>query len=163
SSHARQTARIMESFEPILLDTCPRWVVVVGDVNSTLACALVVAKLREESRSKLAHVEAGLRSRDWRMPEEINRVLTDRLSDLLFTPSRDALPNLLSEGIEAQKIVFAGNVMIDTLVRQLPVARALALPTQLRLTAGRYALATFHRPSNVDVCEILGEVLGALT
>ena len=132
-SHARQTARVMEAFEPVLLRARPDWVVVVGDVNSTLACALVAAKLKEEAGCRVAHVEAGLRSGDWRMPEEINRVLTDRLSDLLLTPSRDALGNLAAEGIPAGRVVFAGNVMIDTLLMQLPAARARAVPERLGL------------------------------
>ena len=93
-THAQQTARVMEAFEPVLREISPDWVVVVGDVNSTLACALVVAKMKDITRSRLAHVEAGLRSRDWSMPEEINRVLTDRLSDLLLAPSHDAARNL---------------------------------------------------------------------
>ncbi|HEV2132560.1 MAG TPA: UDP-N-acetylglucosamine 2-epimerase (non-hydrolyzing) [Longimicrobiaceae bacterium] len=161
-SHAQQTARVMEAFEPVLVDVCPDWVVVVGDVNSTLACALVAAKLKEETGCRLAHVEAGLRSGDWRMPEEVNRVLTDRLSDLLLTHSHDALPNLLAEGIPEERIEFAGNVMIDTLFRQLPKARALDLPQRLGLRQGGYAVATLHRPSNVDDSEALAAVLEAL-
>ncbi|HEV2146725.1 MAG TPA: UDP-N-acetylglucosamine 2-epimerase (non-hydrolyzing) [Longimicrobiaceae bacterium] len=149
-SHALQTARVMEAFEGVLLEVRPDWVVVVGDVNSTLACALVVSKLKEETGSRIAHVEAGLRSGDWRMPEEVNRVLTDRLSDLLLTPSRDAHPNLLAEGIPEERIAFVGNVMIDTLLAQLPAARALGLPRRLGLRPGGYAVATLHRPSNVD-------------
>lgn len=161
-SHAVQTARVMEAFEPVLRETRPAWVVVVGDVNSTLACALVTAKLKAETGSRLAHVEAGLRSRDWRMPEEVNRVLTDRLSDLLLTPSRDALPNLRAEGIEEERIVFVGNVMIDTLLQQLPTAQALEVPRRLGLARGEYALSTLHRPSNVDAPETLAAVLQAL-
>ncbi|HEX8691502.1 MAG TPA: UDP-N-acetylglucosamine 2-epimerase (non-hydrolyzing) [Longimicrobium sp.] len=149
-SHARQTARIMEAFEPVLLEVRPDWVVVVGDVNSTLACALVAAKLKEEAGCRVAHVEAGLRSGDWRMPEEVNRVLTDRLSDLLLTPSRDALGNLVAEGIPAERVVFAGNVMIDTLLMQLPAARARRAPERLGLEPGGYAVVTLHRPSTVD-------------
>jgi len=161
-SHAAQTARVMEAFEPVLLAERPAWVVVVGDVNSTLACALVAAKLREGLGCRIAHVEAGLRSHDWRMPEEVNRVLTDRLSDLLLTPSRDAHPNLLAEGIPAERAAFVGNVMIDTLVAQLPAARDLDLPRSLGLPRGGYALSTLHRPSNVDDPANLGAVLGAL-
>lgn len=161
-SHAEQTARVMMAFEPVLLETCPNWLVVVGDVNSTLACALVTSKLQEESGCRIAHVEAGLRSRDWRMPEEVNRVLTDRLSDLLLTPSRDALANLLSEGIAEDRVVFVGNVMIDTLFAQLPKARALNLPGQLGLPKGAYTVATLHRPSNVDDPEAFAVVLEAL-
>lgn len=161
-SHARQTARVMEAFEPVLLEVRPDWMVVVGDVNSTLACALVASKLKAETGSRIAHVEAGLRSRDWRMPEEVNRVLTDRLSDLLLTPSRDALPNLLAEGIPEERVGFVGNVMIDTLLRQLPAARQLDLPGTLGVERGRYAVVTLHRPSNVDHPEPFGAVLRAL-
>ena len=141
-SHAAQTARVMQAFEPVLLETRPDWVIVVGDVNSTLACALVAVKLKEETGCRIAHVEAGLRSGDWRMPEEVNRVLTDRLSDVLLTPSEDALPNLLAEGIPADRIEFVGNVMIDTLLQQLPAARALDVPARLGLRRCGYAVAT---------------------
>lgn len=161
-SHAVQTARVMEAFEPVLLAERPDWVVVVGDVNSTLACALVAVKLREQIGVRIAHVEAGLRSGDWGMPEEVNRVLTDRLSDLLLTPSRDALPNLLAEGIDEAKVAFAGNVMIDTLLHQLEPARTLDYPSRLGVERGGYALATLHRPSNVDDPEALRAVLEGL-
>lgn len=161
-SHAQQTARVMEAFEPVLLDARPGWLVVVGDVNSTLACALVAAKLKEETGCRTAHVEAGLRSGDWRMPEEVNRVLTDRVSDLLLTPSRDALPNLLAEGIAEDRVAFVGNVMIDTLFAQLPAARALDAPGRLGLRAGAYAVATLHRPATVDHPEVLREALDGL-
>ncbi|MDP9179190.1 MAG: UDP-N-acetylglucosamine 2-epimerase, partial [Gemmatimonadota bacterium] len=150
ASHARQTARIMEAFEPVLERVLPDWVVVVGDVNSTLACALVTAKLGPSIGCRLAHVEAGLRSGDWSMPEEVNRVLTDRLSDLLFLPSEDATSNLLAEGIDAQSMIFVGNVMIDSLLRMLPNARALDMPARLGLRHRPYAVVTLHRPSNVD-------------
>jgi UDP-N-acetylglucosamine 2-epimerase (non-hydrolysing) len=149
-THAAQTARVMLAFEPVLRRERPDWVVVVGDVNSTLACALVAVKLRQELECRIAHVEAGLRSHDWRMPEEVNRVLTDRISDLLLTPSRDALPNLTAEGIPAERVVFVGNVMIDSLLRHLPAARALDLPGRLGLGRGEYVVSTLHRPSNVD-------------
>lgn len=161
-SQAAQTARVMEAFEPVLLDVRPDWVVVVGDVNSTLACALVAAKLRYEIGCRVAHVEAGLRSHDWRMPEEVNRVLTDRLSDLLLTPSHDALPNLLAEGIAPARVAFVGNVMIDSLFAQLDAARALDLAARLGVRRGGYAVATLHRPSNVDDPAALGAVLDAL-
>ena len=161
-SHAVQTARVMEAFEPVLLAVRPDWVVVVGDVNSTLACALVVSKLKEHLGCGLAHVEAGLRSRDWRMPEEVNRVLTDRVADLLLTPSRDAALNLAGEGIEPERVVFVGNVMIDTLLRQLPKARAADTPAKLGLTPGQFALVTLHRPSNVDDPAIVAVILTAL-
>ena len=161
-SHAVQTARVMEAFEPVLLEVAPDWLVVVGDVNSTLACALVAAKLKEATGVRIAHVEAGLRSRDWRMPEEVNRVLTDRLSDLLLLPSRDAAANLLGEGIPADRIEFAGNVMIDTLHAQLPAARSLDIPATLGLGRGDYVVVTLHRPSNVDDATSLGAILNAL-
>ena len=161
-THAQQTARVMEAFEPVLHEVRPDWVVVVGDVNATLACALVAAKLRPALGCRVAHVEAGLRSGDWRMPEEVNRVLTDRLTDLLLTPSRDALPNLVAEGIAAERVAFAGNVMIDTLLAHLPRARALDLPGRLGLAAGTYVAATLHRPSNVDDPDALGVLLDAL-
>jgi len=161
-SHAVQTARVMESFEPVLLATKPDWVLVAGDVNSTLACALVAAKLRETTGSRIAHIEAGLRSRDWRMPEEVNRVLTDRLSDLLLLPSRDAETNLLAEGITADRIAFAGNVMIDTLLSQLPMAKALDMPARYDVGRGGYVVVTLHRPSNVDDASSLENILEAL-
>lgn len=157
-SHAQQTARIMMAFEPVLLETRPAWVVVVGDVNSTIACALVAAKLTGETGARVAHIEAGLRSRDWRMPEEVNRVLTDRLSARLFTPSRDAEANLRLEGL-TEGVVFAGNVMIDTLLAQLPRARALGLPRRHGLARDAYALVTLHRPSNVDDAVALRRIL----
>ncbi|MFN8573999.1 MAG: UDP-N-acetylglucosamine 2-epimerase (non-hydrolyzing) [Gemmatimonadaceae bacterium] len=161
-SHAKQTARVMEAFEPVLLEARPDWVVVVGDVNSTLACALVTAKLRTEHGCRIAHVEAGLRSNDWGMPEEVNRVLTDRLSDVLLTPSHDAVPNLLHEGIGAERVVFVGNVMIDSLLRLLGQAKTLGMAHRLGLEGKRYAVATLHRPSNVDDAEQLGVILRAL-
>jgi UDP-N-acetylglucosamine 2-epimerase (non-hydrolysing) len=157
-THAWQTAQIMQRFEPVLLDYKPDWVLVPGDVNSTFACSLVAAKLD----FKVAHVEAGLRSFDRTMPEEINRLLTDQISDLLLTPSRDADENLLREGINPKKIHFVGNVMIDTLVRLLPKAKARwpLLRDQYRLD--RYLLVTLHRPSNVDKLETLTEIMAAL-
>jgi UDP-N-acetylglucosamine 2-epimerase (non-hydrolysing) len=153
-THARQTAAVMTAFEPVLAGWKPDAVVVVGDVNSTLACALVAAKLDVP----VAHVEAGLRSFDRRMPEEINRVLVDQLADLLFTPGPDADDNLLREGIAPERIHRVGNVMIDTLLRELPRARALPRT----LPARGYAVATLHRPSNVDAAEPLAEIFGAL-
>ena len=162
ASHAVQTARIMEAFEPILLETQPAWVLVPGDVNSTLACALVCVKLKEAIDVRLAHLEAGLRSHDWRMPEEVNRVLTDRCADLLLTPSRDAAANLSAEGIDAARVSFVGNVMIDTLMERLPAARACAIPARMGLVSGRYVVATVHRPSNVDSAAALEICLGGL-
>src|SRR5882762_4583388 len=154
ASQAQQTAEVMMRFEPMLLERKPDWVVVYGDVNSTLAAALVASKLT----IPVAHVEAGLRSRDRTMPEEINRVLTDQLSNLLFTPSADADDNLRSEGIEPNRIHRVGNVMIDTLVRLLPQA---VMPAELK-NPGRFVLATLHRPSNVDDLPWLKQMLAAL-
>jgi UDP-N-acetylglucosamine 2-epimerase (non-hydrolysing) len=153
-SHAQQTARIMAGFEPVVLERKPDLVVVYGDVNSTLAAALVCAKLQ----IPVAHVEAGLRSNDRSMPEEINRLLTDQLSDLLFTPSADADRNLQREGIPAERIHRVGNVMIDTLVRLLPRA----LEKRTNEFPARYALVTLHRPSNVDDPEVLRRILRAI-
>ena len=161
ASHTQQTARVMERFEPIVRDIRPDWVVVVGDVNSTMACALVTAQLRPALGCRLAHVEAGLRSRDWDMPEELNRVVTDRVADLLLTPSHDAHPNLAREGLEA-RAVFVGNVMIDTLLQQLPRARAVDMPGRLGVERGGYVLVTLHRPSNVDDPGALRVILDAL-
>src|ERR687893_591444 len=135
ASHAAQTAAVMERFEPVVLSEKPDWVLVVGDVNSTLACALVCVKLGV----KVAHVEAGLRSRDRTMPEEINRLLTDQIADLLFTPSTDADENLLAEVIPRERIRFVGNVMIDSLQKNLAAAGNLRTKEQLGLT-GDYAL-----------------------
>lgn len=161
-THAQQTARVIERFEPVLMAEAPDWVVVVGDVNSTLACALVASKLRHELGCRIAHVEAGLRSHDWRMPEEVNRVLTDRLSDLLLLPSADALPNLIAEGIDPARAVMVGNVMIDTLLRQLDPARALNAPRARGVEREGYVLVTLHRPSNVDDHAALARILEAL-
>jgi len=157
-SHAEQTARVMVGFEQVLLEERPDVVVVVGDVNSTLACALVTAKMGVP----LAHVEAGLRSFDRRMPEEINRIVTDALADFLFTTSREADENLRREGIPAEKVFFVGNVMIDTLLKHRERARTLGTPARFGLQAGRYALLTLHRPSNVDDPAVFSGILDAL-
>jgi UDP-N-acetylglucosamine 2-epimerase (non-hydrolysing) len=157
-SHAAQTAAVMERFEPVVLNEKPDWVLVVGDVNSTIACALVCVKLGV----KVAHVEAGLRSRDRTMPEEINRLLTDQIADLLFTPSPDADENLLAEGIPRERIRFVGNVMIDSLQKNLDVARAQHTRERLNLSNVDYALLTLHRPSNVDLRESFERILDAL-
>src|ERR1700734_2261225 len=141
-THAQQTAEIMSRFEPVVLQRKPDVVLVYGDVNSTVAAALVSAKLG----IRVGHVEAGLRSFDWSMPEEINRVVTDRLADLLFTPSEDGDTNLAQEGVPAEKIFRVGNVMIDSLVRLLPAA----MQCPRNGFPKRYALVTLHRPSNVD-------------
>ncbi len=161
-SHAQQTARVMERFEPVLLAERPDWLVVVGDVNSTLACTLVAAKLRHQIGCRIAHVEAGLRSHDWRMPEEVNRVLTDRLSDLLLLPSEDARPNLVAEGLDMSRAVMVGNVMIDTLLRQLEPARGLRAAEARGVAPGGYVLVTLHRPSNVDDPAALNRIMSAL-
>jgi UDP-N-acetylglucosamine 2-epimerase (non-hydrolysing) len=161
-SHAQQTARIMAAFEPVLIETRPDWLVVVGDVNSTLACALTASKLAPSLGCRIAHVEAGLRSGDWTMPEEVNRVLTDRLSDLLLLPSEDALPNLIAEGIPAEKTVMVGNVMIDTLFDQLPAARATGILERNGVERGKYVLVTLHRPSNVDTPAMLDGLLAGI-
>lgn len=157
-SHAVQTAAIMQAFEPIVLKDKPDWVVVVGDVNSTLACALVCVKLGV----KVAHVEAGLRSRDRSMPEEINRILTDQIADLLLTPSQDADENLRAEGIPPERIRFVGNIMIDSLLSHLERAKLSHARSQLGLEGKDYALLTLHRPSNVDDASAFSRILEAL-
>ena len=154
-SHAQQTGRIMQAFEPVAIKHHPDWVVVVGDVNSTLACALVANRLG----LKVAHVEAGLRSHDRSMPEEINRILTDHVADLLLTPSPDADENLGREGIPASRIRQVGNVMIDSLVRMLPRAERCPILRELDLEPGQFVLATLHRPANVDDPKVLGEIV----
>jgi UDP-N-acetylglucosamine 2-epimerase (non-hydrolysing) len=158
ASHAVQTARIMERFEPVLAAQKPDWVLVYGDVNSTVAAALVASKLGV----RVAHVEAGLRSYDRTMPEEINRIVTDRLANLLLTPSRDADETLRAEGEPQDEIEFVGNVMIDTLMRALPAARASGFRASLRLPNDPIVV-TLHRPSNVDDATRLGEVAAALS
>ena len=158
ASHAAQTAAVMERFEPVVIREKPDWVMVVGDVNSTLACALVCAKLGV----KVAHVEAGLRSRDRTMPEEINRLLTDQIADLLFTPSEDADRNLLREGIPPERIRLVGNVMIDSLLKYLPLASKSTIKEREGLADRDYAVLTLHRPSNVDDAETFGRILEAL-
>jgi len=157
-THAEQTARVMLAFEGALLAERPDWVVVVGDVNSTLACALVASKLRV----RVAHVEAGLRSYDRTMPEEINRVLTDQISDLLFTPSPDADENLLREGVAPERIVHVGNVMIDTLYRQLERAEQSPILDALSLNSRDFAVLTLHRPSNVDDPDSMRRIFAAI-
>jgi UDP-N-acetylglucosamine 2-epimerase (non-hydrolysing) len=145
-THAFQTAEVMVRFEKVALHEKPDWIMVVGDVNSTLACALVASKLD----IKIAHIEAGLRSFDRTMPEEINRLVTDTLSDLLFTPSEDADENLLGEGVPSNKIKRVGNIMIDTLVAHLDRARQCKSYDQFGLKEKSYVFVTLHRPSNVD-------------
>lgn len=155
-SHANQTAEVMKRFEPVMLEENPSAVLVVGDVNSTIACALVASKLNVP----VVHVEAGLRSYDRGMPEEINRVLTDQISSLLFTTERSALENLKREGIDESSVHFVGNVMIDSLHRNL--VRAVPAGHTLGGNSDQYALLTLHRPSNVDDKSVLASLLEAV-
>src|SRR5215210_7304873 len=157
-SHARQTAAVMRSFEPVVLEHKPDWVLVVGDVNSTLACALVCSKLGVP----VAHVEAGLRSRDRTMPEEVNRLLTDQLAELLLTPSEDAGRNLINEGVAPERIRLVGNVMIDSLLKHLALSEGSDVRERFGVAGTDYAVVTLHRPSNVDDPEVLGRILSAL-
>ncbi|MCK9903268.1 UDP-N-acetylglucosamine 2-epimerase [Parafrankia colletiae] len=157
-SHAVQTAAVMTAFEPLLGRLAPDVVVVVGDVNSTLACALVAAK----ANIRVAHVEAGLRSGDRTMPEEINRIVTDRLSDLLFAPSPEGVDHLLAEGARPETVHLVGNVMVDTLLACRERARARSTLADLGLQAGEYGLVTLHRPGNVDDPAVLDGLLAAL-
>jgi UDP-N-acetylglucosamine 2-epimerase (non-hydrolysing) len=156
-THAWQTAQIMMRFEPVLTEFQPDWVVVYGDVNSTLAGSLVSSKLGYP----VAHVEAGLRSFDRSMPEEINRIITDQLSDLLFTPSEDADQNLHKEGVADDKVHLVGNVMIDTLIHLLPKSQShwYSMASQYPRD---YVLVTLHRPANVDDPAALSEIMSAL-
>lgn len=157
-SHAEQTAKILTGFESICVRIAPKLVIVGGDVNSTLACALAAAKLN----IPVAHIESGLRSFDFKMPEEINRILTDHLAELLFTTEPSADENLLREGISGNKILQAGDTMVDTLFRLLPQALAHAPWSDYGLTENAYILATIHRPSNVDDETNLKQVFLAL-
>jgi len=157
-SHAVQTAQIMIGFETVCEREKPDWIVVVGDVNSTIACTLVCAKMG----IRVAHIEAGLRSFDRTMPEEINRLVTDALADLLLTPSEDANENLVREGIPLDKIKFVGNIMIDSLMENLVKARASGVLTRLRLDAARFVYVTLHRPANVDGQSSLSSIMAVL-
>ena len=157
-SHASQTAAVMTSLEKVLIDEKPDWIVVVGDVNSTLAGALVASKLN----IPIAHVEAGLRSFDRTMPEEINRILTDSISDLLFVTEKSGLDNLLKEGVAKEKVHFVGNVMIDSLKEHLPKAKQSNLLRKLNCEKYNYVLMTLHRPSNVDNADVFAKILNAL-
>jgi UDP-N-acetylglucosamine 2-epimerase (non-hydrolysing) len=157
-SQAMQTANIMLRFEPVCVREKPDWVVVVGDVNSTLACTLVAAKLG----IKVAHVEAGLRSYDRAMPEEINRIVSDALADLLLTPSADAVENLRREGVAETKIKLVGNIMIDSLVANLSKARSNGHLDKLDLKRKAFAYVTLHRPANVDNQISLRAIMDAL-
>ncbi len=158
ATHTVQTAQIMMRFEPVLIKEQPDLVLVYGDVNSTVSAAMVCAKLLVP----LGHVEAGLRSFDRTMPEEINRIVTDRLADLLFTPSVDGNENLIREGIGPEKIHLVGNVMIDSLVKMLPMADGKPILDRLDLSGKRFVLVTLHRPSNVDDPKQLKDILLAL-
>lgn len=158
SSHAKQTAEIMKRFEPVVLKHKPDAVLVVGDVNSTVACALVAAKLG----IKTIHVEAGLRSFDRTMPEEINRVLTDAISDFLFVTEPSGVTNLKREGIDGAKVHFVGNVMIDTLEYYREKAGNSHILDDLNLRAGKYAVVTLHRPGNVDQRQALRKIMKGL-
>jgi UDP-N-acetylglucosamine 2-epimerase (non-hydrolysing) len=157
-SHAQQTAAVMVALERYLLESRPDWILVVGDVNSTLAASLVAAKLH----IPVAHVEAGLRSYDREMPEEINRILTDAISDILFITEQSGWDNLLKEGVSEKKMRMVGNVMIDSLVEHLDKARTCSIATELGVTPHAYGLMTLHRPSNVDNPEILKKILDAV-
>ncbi len=163
-THASQTARIMMAFEEVVEQEKPELVIVPGDVNSTIACSLVASKLG----IRVAHVEAGLRSFDREMPEEINRVLTDVISDFLFVTEKSGMENLKAEGIDSSKVFFTGNVMIDSLVHYMPKIDASSSVADFGLEPGNFVLATFHRPSNVDdggslkrLLEMLGTVAGS--
>jgi UDP-N-acetylglucosamine 2-epimerase (non-hydrolysing) len=158
ASHAVQTARVMESFEPVCRAERPDWVIVVGDVNSTLACTLVCAKIG----TRVAHVEAGLRSFDRSMPEEINRIVTDALADLLLTPSADGNENLRREGISPARVRCVGNVMIDALIANLAKARKSPVLPRLGLREKAFAYVTLHRPANVDGAAELRAIIAAL-
>jgi len=153
-SHSVQTAKLMTAFEKVLIQEKPDWIVVVGDVNSTLACSLVASKMGV----KVAHVEAGLRSFDRSMPEEVNRIVTDALSDALFVSEQSGLVNLKKEGVTTSKIFFVGNVMIDTLLYQMSKIDKSLILKKLNLKPKEYAVLTLHRPSNVDTRHTLLEI-----
>ena len=157
-THATQAAGVMVALEPVVDRERPEALIVVGDVNSTVAAALVGAK----AGVRVVHVEAGLRSRDWSMPEEVNRVVTDRVSDLLLAPSADAVANLRDEGYRDDQVRLVGNVMIDALLANLERARSRPTLAESGVTPGSYALVTLHRPSNVDDPEVLAGLVGAL-
>ena len=156
-THAAQTAEIMRRFEPVVLDFKPDYVLVVGDVNSTIACGLVAVKLG----AKLIHVEAGLRSFDRTMPEEINRILTDSISDLLFVTEQSGIDNLKREGIDSKKVHFVGNVMIDTLLANREKAQKSDVLRRLALSLKKYGVITLHRPGNVDDIDKFGQIIAA--
>lgn len=157
-SHAEQTGGVMIAYEKVAAAERPDWLVVVGDVNTTAACAMVAAKLQ----IPLVHLEAGLRSRDKAMPEEVNRLVTDCLSDVLWTPSPDADANLIAEGVEPERIARVGNIMIDSFELVRPAIEAADMASRLGLERGRYAVVTLHRPSNVDDPRELARLVAAL-
>jgi len=157
-SHAEQTGGVMIAYEKVCLEDRPDWIIVVGDVNSTAACSMVGAKLWVP----VVHLEAGLRSGDRRMPEEINRLVTDAIADVLWTPSADANENLLAEGVPAAKIDLIGNIMIDSFEMLKSTIEASNARERLSLSAGEYGLVTLHRPSNVDTAETLEPIVEAL-
>ena len=157
-SHAEQTAAVMVAYEKLCIESPPACVVVVGDVNSTLACAIAAKKLN----LPVAHLEAGLRSFDRTMPEEINRIVTDSICDLLWTPSQDGDEHLLREGVEPSRICQVGNIMIDSLEMSRPKIEAADTVLELGLKAGEFGVATLHRPANVDTPETLGALVQAL-
>lgn len=154
-SHAEQTGKVMMAYESVVLEDRPDWIVVVGDVNSTIACALVGAKLW----ISVAHLEAGLRSGDMRMPEEVNRVVTDRIANLLWTPSIDGNENLKKEGVDDSKVDLVGNIMIDSFEMMRSQIESDSAAKNLGLKAGKFAVVTMHRPSNVDDKQILSEIV----
>lgn len=161
-THAQQTGRVMMAYEDVCMEQRPDWVIVVGDVNSTMACTLAAVKLG----IPVAHLEAGLRSRDRSMPEEINRLVTDSIADLLWTPSPDGDENLRNEGVPPEKIEFVGNIMIDSFELVRPRISAAGTCERLGLTPGQYGVVTLHRPSNVDnepTLAILVEQLAAVS
>src|SRR5215510_7509371 len=157
-SHAQQTAGVMVAYEKVCEQDRPDWTIVVGDVNSTAACAMVAAKMW----ISVVHLEAGLRSRDRRMPEEINRLVTDAISDVLWTPSPDADENLLKEGVPAERIDRVGNIMIDSYEMMRPQIEAHGGASRFGLAPQGYAVVTLHRPSNVDHAEVLGDLVQQL-
>jgi UDP-N-acetylglucosamine 2-epimerase (non-hydrolysing) len=157
-SHAEQTARVMVEFEKVVLEEKPSLILVYGDVNSTVACSLVASKLN----IKIAHVESGLRSHDRTMPEEINRIITDTLSDYLFVTEASGIENLLHEGVKKEKIHFVGNVMIDSLLQYLPKVASSSILRTLGITKDEFILVTLHRPSNVDSKNNLKTILNTL-
>ncbi len=157
-SHAEQTANVMVEFEKVLIQEKPDMVLVVGDVNSTIACSLTAKKLH----IKVIHVEAGLRSFDMEMPEEVNRILTDRISDYLFVTEKSGMENLKHEGVSDNKIFFVGNVMIDSLIHYLSKSDKSKIHSELEIDKGNYVLITLHRPSNVDTQESLEKLVAFL-